>query len=152
VPVLLNPAPAAVLKPGIYRMIDYLVPNETEAALLTGVEVTDDRSAQAAADVLLERGVKTVIITLGAEGAYVATTSMHAHIFSQKVTAVDTTAAGDAFIGGFACAQVQNFSLEESVKFACCAGALTTTRFGAQMSLPSLQEVTALYYPEGGSL
>jgi ribokinase len=152
VPVILNPAPAAVLKPEIYTMIDYLIPNETEIALLTGVEVIDDVTAKTAADSLLVRGVKNVIVTLGSNGAYVANSTAHYHVDSQKVKAVDTTAAGDAFIGGFACALIRNFSLKEAVRFACCTGALATTRFGAQTSLPSLPEVTALYGQEGGEL
>jgi ribokinase len=147
--ILLNPAPAIQLRQEIYAKLDYLIPNETEATLLTGVNVNDLPSAQKAAQVLLERGTKTVIITLGAEGALLATQDQNVHIPSIKVNAIDTTAAGDAFIGGFACAQVQNYSLKESVRFACCAGALAATKKGAQISLPKIQEVLEVYHPEG---
>lgn len=145
VPVLLNPAPAVALPQEIFSKIDYLVPNETEAAILSGIPVNDMDSAKKAAQKLVEKGVKTVIITLGDQGAYVASSVFSGHIPAIPVNVVDTTAAGDSFIGGFACAQVNRYSLEDSIRFACCTGALAATKFGAQASLPTLAEVMAIF-------
>jgi ribokinase len=141
VPVLLNPAPAIVLKPEIYAKIDYLIPNETEATLLTGEQVKDLWTAEKAADTLLQRGVKNVIITLGAEGALLATSESKTHIPTFKIEVVDTTGAGDAFIGGFASMLVEGKTVESALKFASAAGALAATKAGAQPSLPSRQEL-----------
>lgn len=152
VPVLLNPAPAIPFPDELYSKIQFLIPNEVEATFLSGIPVNDLASAQAAAQVFLNKGVRTVVITLGEDGAYLATTETVALIPSQKIQPVDTTAAGDSFIGGFAYAQVNHFSLEESVRFACCTGALAATKIGAQASLPTLQEAMVLYRPEGGNV
>ncbi len=141
VPVLLNPAPAIVLKPEIYAKIDYLIPNETEATLLTGEQVKDIWTAEKAADTLLQRGVKNVIITLGAEGSLLATSESKTHIPTFKIEVVDTTGAGDAFIGGFASVLVEGKTVESALKLASAAGALAATKPGAQPSLPSRQEL-----------
>lgn len=150
IPILLNPAPARELPDAIFAHLTFLVPNETETKILTGIDVTDDRSAQTAADRLMQRGVKNVVITLGDKGAYIASEGYSKHIPALKIIPVDSTAAGDAFIGGLAATQVEGATLEESVRFACCVGALAATKFGAQSSLPSLQEVLEIYHPEGG--
>jgi ribokinase len=141
VSVLFNPAPALPIPSEIYPLIDYLVPNETEATLLSGVDVVDPISAEKAAHGLLERGSKAVIVTLGAAGALLVTSKERLLIPAFKVQAVDTTAAGDAFIGGLASALVQGAAMPEALRFASAAGALTASRAGAQKSLPSRQEL-----------
>jgi ribokinase len=112
---------------------------------LTGLETKDVPSAEGAARKLLEYGVPVVIITLGERGALMATGQGVAHVPARSVPAVDTTAAGDAFIGGLAVALVNGFPLDEAVHYASCAGALAVTRFGAQTSLPSAEQVQAFY-------
>jgi len=141
VPVLLNPAPAIAFNEDIYAKIDYLIPNETEATLLTGVKVKDIPSAEKAAKILLERGTKTVIITLGADGAFLATNQRKVHVPALKTDVVDTTGAGDAFIGGFASALVQGKGIDLALNMASAAGALAATKAGAQTSLPTRQEL-----------
>jgi ribokinase len=105
------------------------------------MEVKDIPSAEKAAHILLERGVKNVIVTLGNKGALIVDRDSSTHVDTFKVNVVDTTAAGDAFIGGFANALLENKSLKEAVRFGCACGALAATKFGAQPSLPTKEEV-----------
>ena len=139
--VILNPAPARHIPDELLAAVDILVPNESELSLLTNMQVTDVKSAELAAKEILKHGVKTVIVTLGSKGALVVTSSQVAQVDTYKVNVVDTTAAGDAFIGGFASAILSEKSLEESVRYGCACGALATTKFGAQPSLPTKEEV-----------
>jgi ribokinase len=141
VKVILNPAPAQPLPKETLARLDYLIPNESETALLTGIEVADINSAKEAAERLREEGVGTVILTLGARGAFLVSAEESVHVPGYSVEVVDTTAAGDAFVGGLAVAVAQGQNLAEAVRYANAAGALAVTRLGAQPSLPTHQEV-----------
>lgn len=142
--VILNPAPARPISPELLAHVHYLVPNESEATLLTGIDVRNVPSAERAARQLLGQGVPVVIVTLGASGALLCTADGTVHVPARKVQAVDTTAAGDAFIGGLAAALTEGLPREEAVRYATLAGTLAVTRLGAQTSLPSAAEVQAL--------
>jgi len=139
--VLLNPAPAKELPSELISLADFIVPNETELSILTNQPVNDIPSAEQAAKTLLESGAQNVIVTLGSNGALIVTPTITKHIPSFKIDVVDTTAAGDAFIGGFATAQLQDESLENAVCYGCACGALAAKKFGAQPSLPTKEEV-----------
>jgi ribokinase len=140
--VVLNPAPAVSALPAeLLSLSNFLVPNEGELSLLTGQAVHDIPSAEKAARSLLERGTQNVIVTLGANGALIVNNELTRHIPSFDVEVVDTTAAGDAFIGGFASALLENRSLEEAVRYGGACGALAVTKFGAQPSLPTREDV-----------
>jgi ribokinase len=121
-----------------------LVPNESETALLSDMPVDDQAQAAAAATSLLELGVGTVILTLGERGALLAQAAGATHVPAFEVAPVDTTAAGDAFVGGFAVALAEEKPLVEAVRWGNAAGALATTRMGAQPSLPTRQAVERL--------
>ena len=142
--VILNPAPAQPLPDSLLADVDILVPNESELQLLSGQSVTDIDSAKSAARSLLEKGVKTVIVTLGANGALLVTDGQATHIPTFKVDVIDTTAAGDAFIGGLAAALLKGKSMEDSVRYGNASGALAATKFGAQPSLPTADKVEQL--------
>ena len=139
--VILNPAPAQPLSDKLLNRVSILTPNETEAELLTGIAVKDDASAAAAAAKLHARGVQTVIITLGARGALIADATGTQLVPGFKVKAVDTTAAGDIFNGALAVALAEGKSLEQAVRFANAAAAISVTRLGAQPSAPTRREI-----------
>jgi ribokinase len=139
--VILNPAPARPIPDELLRLVDYIVPNETELVQLAGKPVKDKPSLEAAAGSLVARGVASVIVTLGEKGALIMGKPGRNYVSSYKVKAVDTTAAGDAFIGGMAFALTRRKSIKDAVKYGCACGALATTRFGAQPSLPTSEEV-----------
>ena len=143
VPVILDPAPApdAPLDRAIVQYVSYLKPNETEAERLTGIPVTDEVSARKAAERLLQNGARNAIVTLGAKGALWVSAEQSGFVPGCRVEALDSTAAGDAFSGGLACALARGMSLEESVRYASYVGALSVTRLGAQPSLPTEEEV-----------
>ncbi|MGB3403522.1 MAG: ribokinase [Microcoleaceae cyanobacterium] len=137
VTVILDPAPAPDNLPEeLYGLIDIITPNETEAQRLTGVEITNKKSWIKAANILLERGVKTVVIKLGAKGVFCMSSSQQFYIPSFPVQAIDTVAAGDAFNGAMATALDRGLSLREAMVWGAAAGALTTTKIGAQPALP----------------
>jgi len=142
--VLLNPAPARPVPEELLGLCDLVLPNETELASLTGKPVGDLASAEAAARWLVRRGAKNVIVTLGENGALLVNEERTKHIPSFKVAVVDTTAAGDAFVGGLAVGLLDGQTLEDAVQYGCACGALAVTRFGAQPSLPTSEEVATL--------
>ncbi len=144
VPVILNPAPARVLPDKLLKLVSILTPNETEAELLTGIQVTDDATAEKAAEKLRARGVETVILTLGARGAFVATASTRELVPGFPVKAVDSTAAGDVFNGALAVALGEGRALLQAVRFANAAAAISVTRLGAQPSAPRRKEIELL--------
>ncbi len=139
--VILNPAPAQKLSDSLLKTIYILTPNETEAEILTGVKVTDIDSAEKAAGILRNKGVEIVLITMGANGAYVLTDKLSKLIPASKVKAVDTTAAGDTFNGALVVAVSEGFNIEEAVKFANRAASFAVTKFGAQASIPYRSEI-----------
>jgi ribokinase len=139
--VVLNPAPARPLPPGLLACVDYLVPNEVEAAALTGVAVDSVEAAIAAGRLLLRSGVGTVLVTLGASGLVAVGPDGARHVPARAVKAVDTTAAGDTFIGGFCAALVRGRPLALALGFAQAAAAISVTRPGAQPSIPHQREV-----------
>jgi ribokinase len=145
VPTILNPAPAAPLPESIYQHIDYITPNETEAAALTGVPVTTVADAEKAADVFLARGVRNAIITLGAQGAFVKNVRVKAHVPAVNAgKVVETTGAGDAFNGGFAVALSEGMDLVAAARFGCAAAGISITRPGTAPSMPTRSEIDVL--------
>ncbi|EXF94622.1 ribokinase [Pseudomonas fluorescens HK44] len=142
--VILNPAPATSPLPADwYSSIDYLIPNESEASALSGLPVDSLKSAEMAASRLIAAGAGKVIITLGPQGSLFADGQSVVHFPAPKVKAVDTTAAGDTFVGGFATALAAGKSEVEAIRFGQVAAALSVTRAGAQPSIPSLSDVQA---------
>lgn len=139
--VVLNPAPARPLPEALLRKVELLVPNESELRFLAGVD--DDATVEKAARALLARGCGAVVVTLGAQGALLVTSSGSARVPAFKVKAVDAVGAGDAFVAALAYAVCSGKDLEAATTFACAAAALATTKRGAQPSLPTLGEVEA---------
>ncbi|KJZ60392.1 ribokinase [Pseudomonas fluorescens] len=146
--VILNPAPASRPLPADwYASIDYLIPNESEASALSGLPVDSLASAETAATRLIAMGAGKVIITLGAQGSLFANGKGFEHFPAPKVKAVDTTAAGDTFVGGFAAALAAGKSEADAIRFGQVAAALSVTRAGAQPSIPTLSDVQAFNAP-----
>ena len=142
--VVWDPAPAQIAPPGIHAAADVLTPNQTEASMLSGVEVTGLASASDAAVRLRAMGAPVAIVKLGEQGACYASTDESGHVPAFSVEAVDTVAAGDAFGAAFAVAAVEGLSLGESVRFGAAAGALAVTVPGAQAAMPSRADVERL--------
>jgi ribokinase len=140
--VILNPAPAQPLAPELLRQLYLITPNEAEAEILSGIKITDLHSVKEAANKLIENGVENVVITLGAQGAYLCNAKGGQLVPTVKVTPIDTTAAGDVFNGAIAVAISENRSLMEAVQFANKAAAISVTRMGAQASAPYKMELT----------
>lgn len=140
--VVLNPAPAKQLSDDLLKCVDIVTPNETEAEILTGITVTDDSSAQLASDFLHLKGISTVLITLGEKGVWLSEELGEGEMIPGfKVKATDTTAAGDTFNGGFVTGLIEGKTVKDSIIFAHAAAAISVTRFGAQTSIPTRQEV-----------
>jgi len=138
---LLNPSPPVRLPSNILSLVDFIVPNEWEAQSLTGIKWKGDQKIQKMAGRLLEMGVKNVVITLGSKGLFFKNRSEEFWMKAFKVNVVDTTAAGDAFLGALATCLAENKPIQEALRFANGAGALATTKLGAQPSLPLRKEL-----------
>lgn len=141
VPFILDPAPAQKLSPELLEMVDVLTPNETEARILTGIDVTDEDSARLAAGKLLAFGVKAVVLTMGARGFLLCDNKSTEFIPTEKVDAVDTTAAGDAFTGALAVGLARGRAFRDAALFANYVAALSVMKMGAQSSMPSAEQV-----------
>lgn len=139
--IVLNPAPAVKIPDDILAKIDTVTPNETEAQVLTGIEVVSFETARKAADFFLEKGVKNVVITMGSMGVFAADGEQCELFPALKVHAVDTTGAGDAFNGGFVTALSENKTLFEAVRFGNVAGALSVTGTGTAPAMPYREKI-----------
>jgi len=140
--VILNPAPAQLLSDDLLKYLYLITPNETEAEILTGMKVKDAATAEEAASRLCEKGVKNVIITMGASGAYLLSERISKMIDVVPVKAIDTTAAGDVFNGALAVAVSEGKNIEDAVIFANKAASISVTRMGAQASAPYRKEIS----------
>lgn len=147
VKTILNPAPAVKnISSELLALTDVIIPNETETELITGIELTDDESIKKAAEALHDLGIEMVIITLGSRGAYYDYKEQSGFVSAYKVKAVDTTAAGDTFIGALASKLKQDFSnIEEAIDYGNKASSLTVQRYGAQPSIPFEHEIKETY-------
>ena len=144
VKVILNPAPAAQLPDSLLKMVDILTPNETEAAILAGLDINQSdqpNNIKKAADILLGKGINTLIITLGDKGVFLKALNIEKSYPALAVKAVDTTGAGDAFNGGLATALSEGKNLDEAIRFANIVGGLSVTREGAAQSMPYRDEI-----------
>ena len=139
--VILNPAPAMSLSDALLGNLYMLIANETETEFLTGVKITDMESVCRAADVISDKGVKNVVITLGSKGAFVKENDTYHKVPAIKVKAVDATAAGDTFCGALCVALAERKGILEAVEFANKCASVTVTRMGAQSSLPYRAEI-----------
>jgi ribokinase len=148
VTTILNPAPAPPkpLPDSLLALADYLVPNESEAAILTGLSVESVDEAERAAVALQQRGAKNVILTMGARGALVRTEDGDVAIVDSFSAGpvVETTGAGDAFCGGFAAALAEDMPLLDAVRFGCATAGISVTRHGTAPSMPKRAEIDAL--------
>jgi len=149
VPVILNPAPAIQLPEEIFPWIDTLVVNETEAEVISGIEVRDVEGAYSAGALLLSKGAEHVIVTLGSKGCVYVGKDEKRFIPSFPVKPVDTTAAGDTFIGAYAAALQSGKPVQEALRFASAAAAISVTRKGAQASIPTREEVEFMLRNQG---
>ena len=143
VTVVLNPAPALSLPGELVRGVSLIIPNQCETTAITGIPVNDEESASIAANVLKSKGIQDVVITMGSKGSLVCD-GKTTFVPARKVSAVDTTAAGDVFCGGLCVALAEGRTLTEAVRFATVASSLSVQRHGAQDSIPTREEVDKL--------
>jgi ribokinase len=145
VKVILNPAPARTLSDSLLENINIITPNEIEAEMLSGIKIQGIDSAKEAAKKIHDRGVSTVIITMGSDGALVFNGETYAHIPVSPVIPLDTTAAGDVFNGALAVSLAEGKDINDAVSFACQAAAISVTRIGAQSSAPYKSEIESTF-------
>lgn len=138
---ILNPAPAVKLDDEIIKNVDLLTPNETELEIISGVSIETEEDIQKAAQIMIEKGVKELIVTLGSKGSLYINKEKSMFKKAYKVEAVDTTAAGDSYTGALAVALSQDKNIEDAMDFASKVGALSVLKEGAQSSLPTLEDV-----------
>ncbi|MDU5080359.1 ribokinase [Tissierella carlieri] len=138
---ILNPAPAYELDDEIIQNVDILIPNEHELERISKIKVTDQDSILKAANILLQKGIKQIIVTLGGKGVLYIDINGYKFFEAYKVNVVDTTAAGDSFIGGFVSSYIENGNIEKSIEIGQKTAALAIQKVGAQSSLPTKEEV-----------
>lgn len=138
---VVNPAPAAMMSDDFYPLIDFLIINQSECETLSGIQVSDASTCSEASQFFLEKGVKHIVFTLGEIGSILIKQDKMIEIDAMKVNVVDTTGAGDAFIGGFVYGLSRNYSLDLSLKYGTGAGALACTKPGAQEGLIDLEQL-----------
>ena len=138
---ILNPAPAQIVNEDVFNYLDYFIPNQTECEFYTGIRPSSIDEAIKAGQVLLQKGVKNVIITLGSLGALVVNQEGHEFAKAYKVEAIDTTAAGDTFVGVTTCFLSKGYNIKEAIKYGNLAARITVQRPGAQQSIPYLNEI-----------
>lgn len=146
--VVLNPAPARPLPDSLLANVTMITPNETETEILTGIAVKTEEDAREAASVFHAKGVETVVITLGSKGAFISDESGMRTIAGFSVAPLDTTAAGDVFNGALITAILEENNMDQAVRFAHAAAAISVTRLGAQTSIPTRKEVTTFMEKE----
>ncbi|MGB4576674.1 MAG: ribokinase [Paludibacter sp.] len=142
--VILNPAPATSLSNELIKCLYAIVPNKTEAEILSGIKVSDWDSARKAADFISAKGVNNVVITLGSKGAFIKEGDSYIEVPVEKIKAIDTTAAGDTFCGAFCVGLSEGLSVEDAVRMANQAAGITVTREGAQAAIPYRKEIKLL--------
>lgn len=147
--VILNPAPATHLSDELLALIDIITPNETEAEILTGIAVKSDEDAARAAQALHDKGISTVLITLGRRGVWLSEQGKGVRIPGFSVQAIDTIAAGDTFNGAFITARLEGVAMHDAVRFAHAAAAIAVTRPGAQPSVPWRTEIDNFLQQQG---
>lgn len=141
---LLNPAPAAELPKSVFGNCDYFLPNQSETQFYTGIYPDNEENAKRAAAKLKESGVKNVIITMGEQGSVLISENKYIKTNAVKAHAVDTTAAGDTYVGAFVTKLAEGAKEEEAMRFANAAAAVTVTRRGAQTAIPTREEAEAM--------
>lgn len=146
---ILNPAPVRPLPASVLQLVDVLTPNQTEAKVLSGRRADNPANAEEVAHDLIRQGVRQVVITLGERGALIVNESSSKHIPAARMSAVDTTGAGDAFNAGLAVALASGKSLESAVEFAVVIGGMAVTKEGVIPSLPRRDEVVQFYQQRG---
>lgn len=139
--VILDPAPAKKMPDTMFRDLFLITPNQSEAAMLTGIDIDNSNAAKTAARQLLEMGANNVALTLGGQGAILASAQGIEHIDAPTVNALDSTAAGDCFNGALATALIKGAALSEAIEYACHAASIAVTRLGAQDAMPREHEL-----------